>query len=201
MLENIRTSGSLAAAIVRNMLSFARKSEKVLANHDLGTLLDQSIDLLKTDYDMKKHYDFKRIEIVRQYDTTAPPVPCESSKIQQVFMNILKNGAEAMAEVADTSDPPIFILRVRDDGIWVRVEIEDNGPGMNEKTRRRIFEPFFTTKPVDKGTGLGLSVSYFIITEDHGGEMAVQAAAKGSGTCFVIRLPKGGAVVGEPVMG
>ena len=201
MIESIRMSGGMAADIVKNMLSFARKSEKVLVNHDLGTLLDQSVDLLKTDYDMKKHYDFKRIEIVRQYDTTAPPVPCESSKIQQVFMNILKNGAEAMAEVTDASDPQIFILRVRDDGIWVRVEIEDNGPGMNEKTRRRIFEPFFTTKPVDKGTGLGLSVSYFIITEDHGGEMAVHAAVKGGGTCFVIRLPKGGAVVGEPVMG
>ena len=62
---------------------------------------------------------------------------------------------------------------------------------MNENTRRRIFEPFFTTKPVGQGTGLGLSVSYFIISEDHGGEMRVQAA-EGGGTCFVIQLPKGG---------
>jgi signal transduction histidine kinase len=82
-------------------------------------------------------------------------------------------------------------LRVKDDGDWVRVEIEDNGPGMDEVTRRRIFEPFFTTKPVGKGTGLGLSVSYFIITEDHGGEMSVHAA-DGGGTLFVIRLPKRG---------
>ncbi len=192
MIEAIRSSGSLAAAIVKNMLSFARKSEKVVSNQDLGTLLDQSIDLLKTDYDMRKHYDFKRVEIVRQYDAAVQPVPCESSKIQQVLMNILKNGAEAMAEVTDASDPPTFILRVQDDGAWVRVEIEDNGPGIDEKTRRRIFEPFYTTKPVGKGTGLGLSVSYFIITEDHGGEMAVRSAAKGGGACFVIRLPKGG---------
>jgi signal transduction histidine kinase len=71
----------------------------------------------------------------------------------------------------------------------VRVEIEDNGPGMDEKTRRRIFEPFFTTKPVGKGTGLGLSVSYFIVTEDHKGEMRVHTV-EGGGTCFVIRLPK-----------
>ena len=192
MIEDIRNSGSLAAAIVKNMLSFARKSEKVVSDQDLGALLDQSIDLLKTDYDMKKHYDFKRVEIARQYDTVARPVPCESSKIQQVFMNILKNGAEAMAEVADAPEVPTFILRVQDDGAWIRVEIEDNGPGMDEKTRRRIFEPFFTTKPVGKGTGLGLSVSYFIITEDHGGEMAVHTAARGGGTCFVIRLPKAG---------
>jgi nitrogen-specific signal transduction histidine kinase len=60
-------------------------------------LLDQSLDLLNTDYDMKKHYDFKQIELVREYAADVPPVPCEASKIQQVFMNILKNGAEAMA--------------------------------------------------------------------------------------------------------
>ena len=191
MLENIRASGTLAAAIVKNMLSFVRKSEKVVSSHDLGILMDQTIDLLKTDYDMKKHYDFKQIEIDRRYDEVAGPVPCEASKIQQVFMNILKNGAEAMAEVTDASAPPKFTLRVRNDGAWVRVEIEDNGPGMEEETRRRIFEPFFTTKPVGKGTGLGLSVSYFIIAEDHGGEMNVQAV-DGGGTRFVIRLPKAG---------
>ena len=190
MIESIRDSGNRAATIVKNMLSFVRKSEKVVSSHDLGRLLDQTIDLLKTDYDMKKHYDFKQIEIIRQYDKTAEPVACQASKIQQVFINILKNGAEAMAEVADSPKPPRFILRVQDDGAWMRVEIEDNGPGMDENVRRRIFEPFFTTKAVGKGTGLGLSVSYFIVTEDHGGEMSVHAGDNG-GTCFVIRLPKG----------
>ncbi len=191
MIENIRTSGSMAAAIVKNMLSFARKSDKVTSSNDLGTLLDRTIELLRTDYDMKKRYDFKKIELIREYDPSAPPVPCESSKIQQVFMNILKNGAEAMTEMAKPPCPPVFILRVKDDGAWVRAEIEDNGPGMEERIRRRIFEPFFTTKPVGMGTGLGLSVSYFIVTENHGGQMSVQVAKDG-GSCFVIRLPKGG---------
>ncbi|WP_419660349.1 two component system sensor histidine kinase [Desulfosarcina variabilis str. Montpellier] len=191
MIENIRTSGSLAAAIVRNMLSFARKSEKAASSHDLGALMDQTIELLKTDYDMKRNYDFKRIEIDRQYDESAGPVSCEASKIQQVFMNILKNGAEAMAEAVNASAPSKFTLRVKNDDAWVKVEIEDNGPGMDEKVRRRIFEPFFTTKAVGKGTGLGLSVSYFIVTEDHGGEMSVHATDYG-GTRFVIRLPKEG---------
>jgi PAS domain S-box-containing protein len=190
MLETIRQSGSRAAEIVTNMLSFARKSENVVSSENLGTLLDRVVDLLQTDYDMKKHYDFKRIELVREYDDAVAVVPCEASKIQQVFMNILKNGAEAMAEAMDTANPPIFVLRVKDDADWVRVEIEDNGPGMDEVTRRRIFEPFFTTKPLGKGTGLGLSVSYFIVTEEHGGELGVQAAENG-GTRFVIRLPRG----------
>jgi PAS domain S-box-containing protein len=189
MIGNIRTSGSLAAVIVRNMLSFARKSENVVSTNDIGRVLDQAIDLLKSDYDMKKHYDFKKIELVREYDQSVPHVPCDSSKIQQVFMNIMKNGAEAMAEMTTISAPPTFVLRVLDDGAWVRVEIEDNGPGIDEKTRRRVFEPFFTTKPVGTGTGLGLSVSYFIVTENHGGQMSVRATNSG-GSCFVIRLPK-----------
>jgi signal transduction histidine kinase len=191
LVGNIQASGTRAAAIVRNMLSFARKSEKVVSTHNLGTLMDQTIDLLQTDYDMMKHYDFKQIHIAREYDPAAPALPCESSKIQQVFMNILKNGAEAMAEMKHGDGSPSFVLRVKDDGIWVRVEIEDNGPGMDETTRQRIFEPFFSTKPVGKGTGLGLSVSYFIVTEDHGGQMRVHAV-HGGGSCFVIRLPKAG---------
>jgi signal transduction histidine kinase len=93
--------------------------------------------------------------------------------------------------VKDAQAPPAFILRIKDNGDWVRVEIEDNGPGMNAEIRRRIFEPFFTTKPEGKGTGLGLSVSYFIVTEGHGGEMDAHSA-EGGGTRFVIRLPKTG---------
>ncbi|WP_419661431.1 PAS domain S-box protein [Desulfosarcina variabilis] len=194
MLENIRNSGTLAADIVKNMLSFARKGEQIVSKHDLCELLDQTLDLLRTDYDMKKHYDFKQIEIVRQFDTTAAKVPCEASKLQQVFMNILKNGAEAMAEYTVNDRPPAFILRVKAEQTWVRVEIEDNGPGMDEATRRRIFEPFFTTKPLGRGTGLGLSVSYFIITENHGGEMDAYRV-DGGGTRFVIRLPKMGKTI------
>jgi len=81
-----------------------------------------------------------------------------------------------------------FILRVMPEGSMVRIEIEDNGPGMDEATRKRIFEPFFTTKSAGVGTGLGLSVSYFIITENHGGTIAVESSP-GKGAKFIIRLP------------
>ena len=195
MIENIRESGSRAAAIVRNMLSFARKSDRRFRRMIWARFWTRPWNWCAPDYDMKKRYDVKQIQIVREYDPMAPPVPCEASKLQQVFMNILKNGAEAIAEGRDDASPPGFVLRVQDNGDWVRVEIEDNGPGMDQTTRRRIFEPFFTTKSVGQGTGLGLSVSYFIVTEDHGGEMEAHALESG-GTCFMIRLPKG-AVVGD----
>ncbi|MCG8685704.1 MAG: ATP-binding protein, partial [Desulfobacterales bacterium] len=70
----------------------------------------------------------------------------------------------------------------------VVVEIEDNGPGMEEEVRKRVFEPFFTTKPVGKGTGLGLSVSYFIVTDNHKGKMNV-VSSPGKGAKFIIHLP------------
>ena len=189
MVENIRNSGLRATTIVKNMLSFARKSDHSVSMHDLCELLDQTIELVESDYDMKKKYDFKKIKILRHYRCAHAQVPCEASKIQQVFLNILRNGAEAMAEVNDRQEASIFTLTVKGDENYVVVEIEDNGPGMDEKTRRSAFEPFFTTKPVGKGTGLGLSVSYFIITEDHNGEMWVQDGKSG-GARFTIRLPR-----------
>ena len=69
-----------------------------------------------------------------------------------------------------------------------RIEVEDNGSGMNKETQKRVFEPFFTTKPVDEGTGLGLSVSYMIITNNHRGTIEVESEL-GKGTKFIIRLP------------
>ena len=77
---------------------------------------------------------------------------------------------------------------VDDDRIMDLIEVQDNGPGMDEQTQRRVFEPFFTTKAVGVGTGLGLSVSYFIVTEQHKGTLDV-SSQPGEGTCFTMCLP------------
>lgn len=195
MLENIRTSGGRAAGIVSNMLSFARKGGAAASPQDLAVLLDQCVELARTDYDLKKQYDFRQIEIVREYEEGLPPVPCEPGKIQQVIVNLLRNGAEAMQQGEGDAGPepdrkPCFHLRLlhEKEAGMVRIEVEDNGPGMDEAARKRVFEPFFTTKPTDRGTGLGLSVSYFIITENHGGKMNV-VSHPGEGARFIIRLP------------
>ena len=188
MLDAICQSGRRVAAIVENMLSFARKGDTHFSNHRLEELLDKTIELAETDYDLKKRYDFKKIKIIRDYEAEIPNVPCESGKIQQVLLNILRNGAEAMQEVGVQN--PQFTLRTRynSNRKMVNVEIEDNGPGMSEEIRKRVFEPFFTTKPPGIGTGLGLSVSYFIITENHAGEITVDSQP-GKGTSFIISLP------------
>ena len=188
MLESIHISGERVASIVNNMLTFARKSDEVLTKNNINELLDKAVELSSTDYDLKKQYDFKSITIVRDYDEDLSLVACEEGKIEQVFMNLLRNGAEAMQEAA--TEQPTFTLRSYYDAESnkVCITISDNGPGMAEDTRKRIFEPFFTTKPIGVGTGLGLSVSYFIITENHAGEMTVESEL-GKGTQFCIKFP------------
>ena len=188
MITAITESGRRMAAIVDNMLSFARKSDARVSSHLLSELVDKILELAATDFDLKKHYDFKMIEIRKEHEEKVPPVPCEGAKIQQVLLNVFRNGAQAMQE--EGVENPVFIVRTKfeKERQMVCMEIEDNGPGMDEKTRKRIFEPFYTTKPAGVGTGLGLSVSYFIITENHGGEMSVESTL-GSGAKFIIRLP------------
>ena len=188
MLATINESGQRVAAIVDNMLSFARKSDSTVSTHVFDEILDKTTELAATDYDLKKQFDFKRIEIQREYADPPVSAPCEGAKIQQVLLNILRNGAQAMQ--AAGAETPRFIFRTlfEQDRKMAVMEIEDSGPGMDEQTRKRVFEPFFTTKPVGVGTGLGLSVSYFIITENHGGEMLV-TSAPGKGSTFIIKLP------------
>ena len=192
-LEDIRNSGLRAAQIVEDMLAFSRKADAGGSVTNLAELLDRTLHLAGSDYDLKKRYDFRQIEIVRDYAPEVPQVVCQASKIQQVFLNILRNGAEAMGELRGLGCPPRFVLRVQPEDSTVRVEIEDNGPGIQEPIRRRVFEPFFTTKPPGVGTGLGMSVSYFIVTEDHGGTLSVESSP-GAGTRFIIRLP----ITGKP---
>ena len=187
ILENIRQSGIRAAAIVSDMLSFSRMSSSSFSLADIAELLDKTIEIASTGYDIKKKFDFKAIKITKRYEDTMPLVMCDKSKLQQVFLNILSNGAQAMSET-ETLRYPEFILTLSHDGSSAVIHIEDNGPGIQDSIRKRIFEPFFTTKEVGVGTGLGLSVSYFIITNHHKGTLAVESEP-GKGTAFIIRLP------------
>jgi len=190
MLFLLKESGTRIGKIVNNMLSFARKGPSRVSSHNLAELADSAIELAATDYDLKKEYDFRKIVIERDYEPGLPLVPCDSGQIEQVILNLLRNGAQAMHSAA-TAEPRftvgVYADRARE---MACIQVSDNGPGMDESVRRRVFEPFFTTKPVGEGTGLGLSVSYFIITENHQGEMEV-VSSPGEGATFIIRLPLG----------
>ena len=188
-LEHINEAGARAAGIVQNMLSFAKKAKGSKTYENLARLLDRTIELAQNDYDLKKRFDFKQIKIRKQEDKAFPLIFCEPGKIQQVFLNIIKNGTETMVEFKEKmTEPPEFFIRfsIADDmGV---IQIKDNGPGMTEDVRKRVFEPFYTTKSPNKGTGLGLSVAFFIIVEEHQGELSVESAP-GQGANFIIKLP------------
>jgi len=192
-ISHIRQAGSRASAIINNMLHFSRSSEARVEMVALAEIIDRALELAGNDYDMKKIYDFKSFKLVREYDPALPAVTLTVLEIEQVLLNILKNAAQAMA-VSEMGHQPVITVRTRRSGGLAVVEIEDNGPGMDEAIMHRIFEPFFTTKDVGVGTGLGLSVSYAIITKNHRGRIEV-ASHPGAGARFSIYLPiKGRAV-------
>lgn len=185
-LELIRSGGIRAAKIIENMLSFAKKGGAQRNENNLVDLIEDTLAIAANEYSLKKEFDFRTIEIVRRFNPDVPPIFCERSKIQQVLFNILKNASEAMCE--NKNRTPKIIIRLSKKMNMACIEIEDNGPGIEEEVQKRIFEPFFTTKSTDKGTGLGLSVSYFIVVDNHKGEMAVESTV-GKGTKFIIKLP------------
>lgn len=118
-----------------------------------------------------------------EYDEI-PLVRCNIQQINQVILNLLVNAAQA---IDDSTKGAITIRTKRHDEHHVRIEIEDTGSGIPEKTLQKIFDPFYTTKEVGFGTGLGLSISYRIVKE-HGGEILVDTEV-GKGTKFSIILP------------
>ncbi len=187
-IEGIQDSGERAAKIVKNMLQFSRKNDDVFFNNaDVNQILDRSISLAANDYDMAKSYDFRKIAMHKHYEEGMPFVPCVSSEVEQVILNLLRNAAQALHEQVENTAPCITVTTSCDKD-FVHIFLTDNGPGMDAKHLGRIFEPFFTTKEVGVGTGLGLSVSFFIIESKHQGKMFVQSEV-GKGTTFTISLP------------
>ena len=188
IIESMRSAAGKASEIVKNMLQFSRRSESKKVIYDLTKLIDQVIELANNDYDLKKKYDFKSIKIIKEFENNIPAIKLTVTEIEQVLFNILSNAAQAMRRYDTKSLIPTIIIRLIKENQNVRIEIQDNGPGMNDKIKNRIFEPFFTTKEPGEGTGLGLSVAYMIITTNHNGTISVNSEV-GKGTTFIIRLP------------
>ena len=186
LIAGIRDAGGRTSKIVKSMLAFSHQSASK-TKADLAELVEEVILLAKSDFDLKKRYKIDNFEFVRQIATDVALLTCEKTKIEQVLLNLIRNAAQAMEEMPKEHKPKISI-RIRNEESHVRIEVEDNGPGLDEKIRKRVFEPFFTTKAVGVGTGLGLSLAYFIISESHKGKIAVESEL-GQGTTFVIQIP------------
>ncbi|MDD2852738.1 MAG: response regulator [Desulfuromonadaceae bacterium] len=185
-LSEMRGAVKRATSIIDNMLHFSRLNVTSHQLTDLNEVIVRAIELASNDYNLRKKYDFKNITIQRDLDSNLPKLSVNSTEIEQVVINILKNAAQAMAQ-EKTASPEIRLWTGTEDG-FALLRIGDNGPGMPPEVRYRIFDPFFTTKEVGEGTGLGLSVSHSIITKNHAGSISLDSEPS-KGSTFSIRLP------------
>lgn len=187
-IEDIKSAAVRAADIIKRMLLFSRKSQSQRTLCRLPVIVENALSLAKNDFDLKKTYDFKKISVNVHVEKDVPKVNCTETEIEQVMLNILRNAAQAMAEMPVQKHEPTIDIRISTHDDTVCIEIEDNGPGIPDHVKKKVMEPFFTTKGPGIGTGLGLSVSYFIITKIHGGQFTV-SSQPGTGTTFTIYLP------------
>lgn len=185
-ITTIRKAVTRASRIIDSTLKFSRKSESMVEYIDLATIVEQTLELAANDYDLKKKYDFKSVELLREFAPDVPKLPMTTVEIQQVLLNLLRNAAQAMHDAHIAA--PRIVVRTRAEAAFAVIEVEDNGPGIPPDLQKRIFEPFFTTKSPGSGTGLGLSVSYAIIVNNHHGRLEVYSQPS-VGCCFVVKLP------------
>lgn len=188
MLDSIIDSGLRISNIVTDLLNFTTNNNEMTSTHSISEILDKSITLADRDFILQQQFNFKGVEITKHIESNLPVIICNEVKIEQVLLNIIRNGVQEMF-INDIESPTLhFYINYDLNSKQIVIKIKDNGLGISDDIQKRIFDPFFTTREVGTGTGLGLSISYYIITENHGGELYTEKF-NGSGTTFVIKLP------------
>jgi PAS domain S-box-containing protein len=177
-LTSINTEARRCAAIVKNLLTFARKHPSARGPVDVRTIIE---DVLKL-----RSYEHKanNIAVETAFPHHLPAVPADYFQMQQVFLNIILNAETAMI---DAHSGGILKISVESINSHIMISFSDNGPGISEENMHSLFNPFFTTKDVGKGTGLGLSICYGIVTA-HSGKIRAESEF-GKGATFVVELP------------
>ncbi len=175
LLEESLDGAERIKKIVQNLKSFARVDESDHKRADINECIESTLNIAWNELKYKTTVEKEYGEL--------PPAKCYPQQLNQVFMNLLVNAAQAIEKQG--------VVRIKTwngDGS-INISISDTGAGIPEDKLNRIFEPFFTTKDVGKGTGLGLSISYDIIKK-HNGEITVESEV-GKGTVFTIKIPGG----------
>ena len=183
-LAVIRQEAERASAIVRNLLSFARRQEGERQLQSIRPILESTHQLLKN------QLLAAQIELTLEFEPGLPEVEVHANQIKQVFVNIINNSAQAIASAGPKEGLIQIVTKCEPDGL--SVNISDNGPGIPEDVAQHVFEPFFSTKSEGEGTGLGLSICLGILKE-HGGTIRVDpgGAGSGRGATFTVELPTG----------
>ncbi|WP_295664726.1 ATP-binding protein, partial [uncultured Mucilaginibacter sp.] len=179
LLAGIEDGASRTAEIIQSLRAFSRTDEVELKLTDINKTILNTLVILRSSI---PHY----IEITPVLNKL-PLLNCYPGKINQVFMNIIQNGIQAIVAKKKHQKERIAIT-TKDYPEHISIEISDTGVGMTEEVKQKIYDPFFTTKDVGEGTGLGLSIVFGII-EKHKGSIEVKTKP-GKGTSFLIMLPK-----------
>jgi len=179
-LKTIRDESKRCGDIVRNLLLFSKRSFGEKAKHDLKSIVDKSIELVRHSIEMKD------MKLVKDFTNDDTMLVCDPDAIQQMMIALLINAIEASPNQG--GELRVGLRRNGSDKKFL-LEIADNGVGIPEEVLSHIFEPFYSTKDSEKNTGLGLAVVYGIV-ERHGGSIDVKSKVN-EGTTFVINLPIG----------
>jgi two-component system NtrC family sensor kinase len=180
-VQKLQKQAHRTQKIVQNLLSFSRQHKPQRVHADLRSVMEDTIAL--RDFELKN----RGIVVERYFQEQMPFVVADPHQLEQVYLNIINNAADAMMESALRG---VLSIGIFTDGEHVVTEFHDSGPGISDP--KRVFDPFYTTKGVGKGTGLGLSICYGIVKE-HGGEIAAENHPQG-GALIRIKLP---AAVGD----
>jgi two-component system NtrC family sensor kinase len=178
MVSRIEKEADRAARIVRNLLTFSRRHKPETGLHGLNAIINTVIEM--------RAYECRvsNVELVADLDPELPSTMVDPHQMHQVLLNLVTNAEHAVAEREEARR---IALRSRREGESIRVDVIDNGPGIDPKILSRVFNPFFTTKEVGRGTGLGLSICYGIVQE-HGGTIEADSRP-GEGARFTVTLP------------
>lgn len=175
-LENIVQQTTRCRNIVRGLLDFARQRKPDKKQWDIHSLIERTLSLVEN------QAPFQNIQIVKEFKQDMPMILVDPDQIQQVFMNILINAADAMSK-----NGGILTIKTDIKDGMAEISFADTGCGMTKEQLSKLFTPFFTTKEPGKGTGLGLAISYSII-QNHNGDIEVESEL-GKGSIFRIKLP------------
>jgi two-component system NtrC family sensor kinase len=178
-LQRIVTQANRCRDIIRGLLDFSRQRKPDTTVCNINAVIQECVTFVEN------QASFQNIEFIEQFETDLPMVVVDPSQMQQVFLNMIINAAEAMEEGGKLT----LDTRLNSTENFIEISITDTGDGIPEENFDKLFDPFFTTKEVGHGTGLGLAISYGIIKE-HGGEISVESKV-GEGSTFLIRLPIG----------
>ena len=174
LVDEISLGTGRIVEIVKALKTYTYMDQAPIQSVDVREGIDNTLIIL--------HSKLKSgVTVVRDYAEDLPEVQAHASELNQVWTNLIDNAIDAMEGVGT------LVVRAREDGKWVIVEIEDSGAGIPAHLQSKIFDPFFTTKGPGEGTGLGLNISRNLVVKKHHGEISV--VSQPGTTCFSIRLP------------